>query len=162
MEIERKFLLSKLPTSITPYQQSIVYEFYLTTEPTVRLSERTDSDTGLRDYKMTVKGDGQLSRFESEIPITEKFFKDVTNCFAHILIKKNYLKYFLEDNHTLEISIVDNGVFVYGEVEFKTEEEANAFEFPYPEIVIKEITYNDKYRMKNYWLNKKEHGNETY
>ena len=50
----------------------------------------------------------------------------------------------------IEMSKVDNNWY-YAEVEFKTEEDANNFEFPFPSLVLKEVTYDTAFKMKNYW-----------
>jgi CYTH domain-containing protein len=151
MEIERKFLLSSLPVEIKPYSRSIIHSVYISIEPEVRVREKIDCATGLRDYKITVKGNGTLSRFEEETLVTDKFYQGVKNFIDKIPIEKDYYKYFLSDNHTLEVSIVDDEAFIYGEVEFTSEEDAMSFEWPWPDILIKEITNDYDYKMKNYW-----------
>jgi CYTH domain-containing protein len=151
MEIERKFLLSAIPTEIEPYSHSIVYQLYVSVEPEVRVREKIDYTTGLRDYKIAIKGNGSLSRFEEETLVTEKFYQGVADFVDKTPIVKDYYKYFLSDNHTLEVSVVDGETFIYGEVEFTSEEEAEKFEWPWPDILIKEVTYDYKYKMKNYW-----------
>ena len=66
-------------------------------------------------------------------------------------MKKDYKKYRL-GNWELEVSLVDPGTeweFYYGEIEFPSEEAANAFEIP--EFLGREITYDSYYKMKNFW-----------
>ena len=65
-------------------------------------------------------------------------------------IEKDYYTY-LVDNHKIEVSQVDNEWY-YAEVEFNNEIEARGYQFLWPELVIEEVTYDDKYRMKNYWV----------
>lgn len=55
------------------------------------------------------------------------------------------------DEHMIVFNNVNNNTFLYAEVEFKTEDEANKYIFPFDDIVIKEVTYDPKYKMKNYW-----------
>jgi CYTH domain-containing protein len=150
MEIERKFLLNAFPIAV-PYAKSIIYQSYLSTSPEVRIREKVLWPTEATDYTITVKGEGDLSRFEAETMITHKFYVDTLRFLGKKPIKKNYFKYYIDD-HDIEISLVDDGAFIYAEVEFRSEEEAKAYEWPWPEILEREITYDKNYKMKNYWL----------
>ena len=40
---------------------------------------------------------------------------------------------------------------MYAEVEFETEEDADNYVFPWPELIIREVTNEKEYKMKNYW-----------
>lgn len=153
MEIERKFLLNAIP-KLPFYETSIVEQGYLSFDPEVRVRRKTILPNGLTDYVLTVKGNGDLSRFESEVLITQKFFNEMKYFINKPFIKKIYSKYLGQDNYTYEFFEVDNGQFLYAEVEFRTEEEANEFKWSWPEVLEKEITYDKKYKMKNYWKDK--------
>ena len=69
------------------------------------------------------------------------------------LIHKDYRAYRLEDGHILECSIVDGGAFSYAEVEFESEEAANAWQ-PIG-CLGRETTYESGFKMKHYWHTKK-------
>lgn len=151
MEIERKFLLNKLP-DLPYYEHSHVEQGYFSIDPEVRIREKRVLPNGAVDFKLTLKGDGTLSRFESESLITPSFYNEVKEFIGKPFIHKDYYKYFGADNLTYEFSVVDNGAFIYAEVEFRNEEEANAFEWPFKECLIEEKTYDEAFKMKNYWL----------
>lgn len=123
MEIERKFLLDKLPDA-HPYQTAEIYQGYISTSPEVRIrSYRVldGKDSGHMNYKLTVKSDGSLSREEIESYISKEFFESL----AHFvdanygkLIHKIYRKYHMGDT-VFECSVVDPGLeqsFIYGEI----------------------------------------------
>ena len=155
MEIERKFLLSSLPP-ITPYQILETYQGYLCTDPEVRISRKEiidGEDVGKKTYYMTVKGDGALSREEIETTISEDYFNRLAAFIGHPLIHKDYYIY-KHNGHTIECSIVDKGSktwFIYGEVEFDSEEVAERYEWEFPETSPIDVTYESKFKMKNYW-----------
>lgn len=45
---------------------------------------------------------------------------------------------------------MDDGAFIYAEIEFETEEQARNYQPPIDDAV--EVTDNPEYKMKNYWL----------
>lgn len=154
MEIERKFLLKHLP-NITPMKHIEVFQGYISTDPEVRIrSSRVldGEDKGRIDYKLTIKGNGDLSRQEVETNISEEFFNACVNFIGLHMIHKDYRRY-AYNGRILECSVVDAGTadsFYYGEVEFSSEEDAVAFEWPFADAV--DVTYDKQYKMKNYWL----------
>lgn len=158
-EIERKFLLSHLPR-IKADEMWYVEQTYISIEPEVRIRNKKPMTSYFpksyyNKYLMTIKSDGSLTRNEIETPIYENFYNEAIDFIGKEPIKKEYFVYYI-DNLRLEVSIVDKETdysFIYAEVEFHSEEEAKAFKFPFPEILIEEITYQSDYKMKNYWLN---------
>lgn len=145
MEIERKFLLSRLP-DLTPEARAVVHQGYLSLEPEIRV-RRYVPEEGEPVYTLTVKGEGTLSREEIETEISEEFFRKAERLIGKPLVRKDYSRYRFE-GHILECSLVD-GSFLYGEVEFGTEKEALSYVWPFEGAV--EITYEKDYKMKNYW-----------
>lgn len=148
-------MLKDLPN--IPYEKKIeIQQGYLSTNPEVRIRsyEIVDgTNKGHKDYMLTVKGSGDLSREEIEVYISEDFFYTAAKLIGKPLIRKQYVKY-LYDGHVLECSIVDAShetSFVYGEVEFASENEALNYQWPFVDAT--DITYDSKYKMKNYWLN---------
>ena len=150
MEIERQFLIKELP-KIAYYDHCYVEQGYVSTNPEVRIRAKENLASGATDFKLTIKGNGDLTRFESEEMITARFYKDVRDFIGKPFIVKDFFQHMGEDGHTYEFSVVDNGAFIYAEVEFKSEEEANAFDWPWPEVLIEEVTYNPAWKMKEYW-----------
>lgn len=155
MEIERKFLLNGLPP-VVPYQIMEVYQGYLSTDPEICILRKEVVDGANKGdvvYFMTVKGEGNLSREEIETIITEEFFNRLSAFIGHPLIHKDYYIY-KRNGHTIECSIVDKGSktwFMYGEVEFDSEEAAERYEWEFPETVPIEVTDDPYFKMKNYW-----------
>ncbi len=154
MEIERKFILEALPD--VPFEKHVdLYQGYLTTSPEVRIRSYEvleGKDKGHKDYLLTIKGDGDLAREEIEMYISEDIFNKIAQFIGRPLIHKDYWKYQF-DGHILECSVVDPGTeneFIYGEIEFGTEEEAKAYQIPLNGA--KDATYNKTYKMKNYWI----------
>jgi CYTH domain-containing protein len=101
---------------------------------------------------LTIKGPGQLSREEVNIPIDIKKFVTLQKLVPGTFISREYQE-FTDGTYLYSCSHVDgqepNG-FWYCEVEFESEEAANAF-VP-PAWLGEEVTYQDEYKMKNYWL----------
>ena len=65
MEIERKYLIDRLPENVTSYPSHEIEQGYLCTEPVVRV--RRDGD----EYYLTYKGKGLLAREEYNLPLIE-------------------------------------------------------------------------------------------
>ena len=143
MEIERKWLLNKLPDT-----QSYVYD---DCEIRVRYAKPAPDHKGgpISRYKFTFKGSGLLSRIETEKELSGKEYDEYMNVIPQRPITKDYYTYFVGP-YKIEVSKVDNS-WIYAEVEFDSEEEAKNYVFPWPELVIQEVTYDEEYKMKNYW-----------
>ena len=154
MEIERKFLLNKLP-GIDSVKHIEIYQGYVSTKPEVRIRSYevlSGENKGHKDYMLTIKGDGNLTREEIETYISQDFFMKVAQFIGKPLIHKDYRKYIVDGN-VLECSVVDpemNTEFCYGEVEYNNEKDASEFEWPFEGAT--DVTYDKSYKMKNYWL----------
>lgn len=152
MEIERKWLLRILPMKVSDAKYW-VDQFYLSTEPEIRLKRcyPNSNYANKPPFYMTIKSDGNLSREEIETPVTEEFYYQALDFVNQEPIFKNCLVYYI-DGHKVEIAVILNDEkFIYAEVEFESEEEANAYQFPWPDLVEKEVTNDPEYKMKNYW-----------
>ena len=145
MEIERKWLIDAFPAELVPCEEKVTYSWYISTSPVVRLRESRGR------YILTFKGEGHLSREEIESEIPEVFAKEIIRFTGKEPIVKTMKVYDLEGSLKLECSSVDN-TFLYAEVEFDSEEEANAF-VP-PSFLGKEVTYDPQMKMNNYWKRK--------
>ena len=149
MEIERKFFLKTLPnlpvTDIYHIEQG-----YVSTDPEVRIRS-TSRNSGITHHTLCIKGDGTLSREEIETGIGAEQFASLRILCGAPLIRKIHILYKLEE-YILECSIVDPGEphsFIYAEIEFSSEEEANAFQRP--DFLVDEITNDSSLKMKNVW-----------
>ena len=160
-EIERKWLLHQFPSDIVPDDMRTILQVYLYVERDINgnvISEgrvrRSYGGKTPRPDKLTVKFGNGLSRKEYEAKLIDTSFFDDISAKIGTAIKKDYRRYVYEDDsgsHYIEISMVDNS-FIYAEVEFDTEELAKEFEWPWPDIVEKEVTGDPSYSMAQYWI----------
>lgn len=146
MEIERKWLLKKIPTKYKEVKHSWIEQFYVSIEPEVRLRKNLNSNV---PYRITVKGNGTLSREEFESPISQEFYNKVKAFIGMPPIQKDYYVFNCE-GYPLCVSTVDNGAFIYAEIEFESEEQARNYILPIDDAI--EVTDNPEYKMKNYWI----------
>lgn len=151
LEIERKFLIDGFPIGLMLLKHLEMEQAYLSIEPEIRIHKAVDVSTGKTDVRLTLKGNGELTRAEMMTDINEDFYYDAMGLMGVNAIKKEYRAYKL-GSWVLEVAHVDPGTqneFFYAEIEFPTEEEAKAF-IP-PKYLGREITFNEDYKMKNYW-----------
>lgn len=138
MEIERKFLIEKLPDDLTQFPRQRLEQGYLCTNPVIRVRR----DGG--EYWLTCKGPGLLSREEYTIPLTAGAYDGLLAKTEGLVITKSRFRIPL-GNHTAELDIFDPPLspLVLAEVEFSTEEEALAF-VP-PAWFGREVTFDPAY-----------------
>lgn len=150
MEIERKFLIDRFPEGYQLKEESTLYQGYISVMPTVRIRKKV-SLKGV-SYKMTVKSSGEMVRHEVEFDIPETKYNELAEVFCPnpiVKLKRNYL---LPDGKVLECNLVDEGKdteFMYAEIEFDSVEEAESY--PLPDCLGEEVTYDNSYKMNNYW-----------
>lgn len=142
MEIERKFLVETAPAGYDSYPFHMIEQAYLCTEPVVRI-RREDSV-----YYLTYKGKGLLSREEVNLPLTaESYAHLLAKADGNILTKKRYLlPVDGRSDLTIEFDVFE-GKFeglMLAEVEFTSEEEANAF--TPPSWFKKDVTMSGEYQ----------------
>lgn len=138
MEIERKFLIDKIPFNIEDYDSHLIEQAYLCTEPVVRIRRQDDT------YYMTYKSKGFLSREEYNLPLTEEsYIHLLKKADGNIITKERYIIPY--DKYKIELDIFKDGFngLVLAEVEFDTEDEANNF-VP-PEWFGEDVTYSPQY-----------------
>ncbi len=126
MEIERKYLIEKLPENINDYKCLIIEQGYLNTSPVVRVRRQND------EYYLTYKGKGLMVREEYNLPLNKQSYEHlITKVDGNIISKKRYLIP-LDDKHTIELDVF-SGIFeglLLAEVEFESVEDANSFTPP--------------------------------
>ena len=130
MEIERKFLIRQLPEHLEQYPCLQIEQGYLCTNPVVRIRKQDDS------YFLTYKSGGLMPRVEYNLPLTAESYAR----------QRNKNRYCIPlDPYTIELDILegDYAPLIMAEVEFPSEEEANAF--TPPEWFAKDGTYSGKY-----------------
>lgn len=151
LEIERKFLMDGFPVGLDLISEVDIEQGYVSIDPEVRIRKAVDKHTGREEFRMTIKGDGDLTRNEIETNITSDFYYDTVDFLDVNMIQKDYKKYKL-GQWKLEVACVDPGTdraFFYGEIEFPTEQDAK--DFVVPSYFGREITFNEDYKMKYYW-----------
>ena len=130
-EIERKFLIKKMPDNIETYRYHIIEQGYLTTNPVIRVRRSDD------EYYMTYKGKGLLEREEYNLPLTKEAYDSlIVKAEGNIIRKKRYLiPIEIPYNGVITQYTVELDVFappfeplVLAEVEFPSIDEADAFE----------------------------------
>lgn len=142
MEIERKFLVRRLPEDLERYPRRRIEQAYLCTAPVVRVRRSGD------EYYLTYKGAGLLAREEYNLPLTAE-------AYAHLLAKADgnriaKVRYCIPwENHTVELDLFEGPLapLVLAEVEFGTETEAAAFQPP--DWFGEEVTYDPAYCNSN-------------
>lgn len=126
MEIERKFLVKKLPENLEGFEQKRISQGYMCINPVVRIRRSND------EYFLTYKGRGKMVREEHEFPLTAEAFEHMLPKIDGILIDKVRYLIPLEDGHMAELDIFQ-GVLAplrLVEVEFASVEEAERFVAP--------------------------------
>ena len=151
LEIERKFLMNNFPEKLELLRQVDIWQGYISIDPEVRIHKAKDRTTGVENFRLTLKGDGTLTRTEIKTDVDEKFYREACGLMQGEVIYKDYRSYRLGE-YILEVCHVDPGTeteFFYGEIEFASEEEAEAFQKT--DFLGEEVTDQDNYKMKNYW-----------
>lgn len=139
MEIERKFLPVQLPEDLDSFEMHRIEQGYLNTDPVVRI-RRSDEE-----YYMTYKSRGLLAREEYNLPLNAKSYEHLKpKADGRVIEKRRYLIP-LDDRLTVELDVFEGDLapLILAEVEFESEEEANAF-VP-PQWLGKDVTYDTRY-----------------
>lgn len=139
MEIERKYLIHKIPFDIQKYPCHAIEQAYLNTEPVIRIRRQDD------DYYLTYKSKGLMAREEYNLPLNAASYQHLlSKADGNILTKTRY-NIPLGDHLTIELDVF-HGKFeglVLAEVEFTTIEEAEQF-IP-PEYFGEDVTFSTEY-----------------
>lgn len=143
MEIERKYLIDKLPENIADYPFHKIEQGYLCTGPVVRIRRQDD------EYILTYKSGGLMAREEYNLPLNAEAYEHLKQKVdGHYISKTRYLIP-LTEKLTIELDEF-HGEFaplLLAEVEFETEEEANSF-VP-PEWFGEDVTFCKTYHNSN-------------
>ena len=153
MEIERKFLIKKMPEDLTRYQHLLIEQAYLCTAPVIRIRREDEN------YYLTYKGKGLMAREEYNLPLNRDAYEHLlAKADGSIISKKRYLIPIknpvfasgyslsaLETGLTVELDIFEPpfAPLIIAEVEFPDEEMANAF-IP-PAWLGEDVTENPEY-----------------
>ncbi len=138
MEIERKFLLKELPSDLEKYPVRHLEQGYLCTGPVVRI--RKDNDK----YELTYKAKGMMVREEHNLPLTKEAYEHLKGKIdGRLITKKRYMIPF--EKYTIELDVFEGDLapLTLAEVEFTSEEEANAFVAP--DWFAEDVTFSKLY-----------------
>ena len=139
MEIERKFLPVKLPEHFERFQKHQIEQGYLCTNPVVRIRRSDD------EYYLTYKSKGMLAHEEYNLPLTAEAYAHLKPKADGRIIEKTRYLIPLDDKLTVELDVFagDLAPLILAEVEFSSEEEANAF-VP-PAWLGEDVTFDRRY-----------------
>ena len=143
-EIERKFLVKRIPEHLEQYPFHTLEQGYLNTDPVVRVRREDDS------YYLTYKGRGFLVREEYNLPLNADAYAHlVEKADGNIIRKKRYLIPIEGSQLTIELDVFDTpfAPLILAEVEFESIEQAQAF-VP-PEWFGEDVTENREYSNSN-------------
>ena len=138
MEIERKFLVDRLPEHLEQYDTQQLEQAYLCTDPVVRVRRQGD------EYILTYKGKGHMVREEYNLPLNEQAYEHLLDKADGIVIRKRRTRIPWQ-SYMIELDIFEapfEGLML-AEVEFETELEAVAF-IP-PEWFGRDVTFEKEY-----------------
>ncbi len=138
MEIEKKFLLKRVP-KLAEYESHKIEQAYLCTAPVVRVRQED------QNYYMTYKGSGMMSREEYNLPLTAESYKHLRGkADGNVISKIRYLIP-LKDHLVAEVDVFEApfAPLILAEVEFESEEQANAFVAP--DWFGEEVTFDGRY-----------------
>ncbi len=138
-EIERKFLVKKIPDNLEQYICYEIKQGYISTNPTIRLRKKNE------DFILTIKSSGVMKKLEYELPITREQFDNLwLKVEGNVIEKKRYLIP-LENHLTAELDIYGSNLsnFVNVEVEFSSTKAAILF--TPPDWFGQEVTQDKRY-----------------
>ncbi len=123
MEIERKYLIHRLPEDYASYPVQQIEQGYLCTRPVVRIRRQGE------EYYLTYKSDGLMVREEYNLPLTQEAYLHLREKADGRLITKKRYRIPLQNNLTIELDVFEGALapLMLAEVEFDSEEAANAF-----------------------------------
>ena len=139
MEIERKFLIDKIPLTLTEYKCDKIKQGYFSIVPEKRVRKRGDL------YILTEKGEGDLVREEREQIIDKKMGEELFELSKTYIIEKT--RYYVPfGEYTIELDVYEgrHAGLVVAEVEFPSEKAALEFEPPW--WFGQDITYDKSYK----------------
>ncbi len=140
MEIERKYLIKKLPDNLTRYQYRTIEQGYLSTDPVVRVRKEDDS------YYLTYKSEGLMIREEYNLPLNETAYHHlIKKADGNIISKKRYLIP-IPNGLVIELDLFKEpfSKLKIAEVEFTDQASADAFTAP--DWFGEEVTLSPKYQ----------------
>ena len=144
-EIERKWLIDKVPVSLGDKECLHIEQAYLSFSPTVRV--RKENDACYLTYKGAPEPGGSgIKHSEYNLPLDAASYEHLREKRDGILIKKDRFLIPIEKGLTIELDVFKEkyeGLKV-AEVEFESEEEAESF--TPPDWFGRDVTGEAKYK----------------
>ncbi len=139
MEIERKYLVNKLPERLDSYPCRIIEQGYLNTDPVIRI--RKDNEK----YELTYKSKGLMAREEYNLPLNRTSYEHLISKVDGRLIRKRRYMIPLADTLVVELDVFEGDLapLILAEVEFP--DEAQALNFVPPDWFREDVTFSGKY-----------------
>lgn len=143
MEIERKFLIDRLPEKLEEYPHKELEQGYLCTDPVVRVRKEGE------EYVLTYKSKGLMMREEYNLPLNKTAYEHLLEKADGIVISKT--RYILPEKDGLKIELDvfhgEHDGLILAEVEFPNEKMANSY-CP-PDWFGEDVTFSTKYHNSN-------------
>ena len=139
MEIERKYLVEKLPENYKDFPSRELEQGYPCTDPVVRIRRADDT------FTLTYKGRGLMVREEYNLPLTKEAYHHLRAKADGIIIHKIRYNIPYKEKYTIELDefLDELAPLILAEVEFDTKEEADTF-VP-PDWFGEDVTFSHKY-----------------
>lgn len=153
LEIERKYLVLKLPETLKNYPCRIIEQGYLNTNPVIRI--RRDNEK----YELTYKSKGLMTREEYNLPLTKEAYEHLLlKIDGRLIRKRRYMLPLCDFTENASGLMIELDVFegdlaplLLAEVEFPDEASANSF--TPPAWFGEDVTFSGKYH--NSYLSQK-------
>ena len=144
-EIERKFLVKKMPKNLEQYPHKEIMQGYLSISDDgteVRLRQK-----GSRYYKTEKSGRGKI-RLETETEITKDQFDELWKNTKSKRVEKTRYE-IKHENGLIELDVYHGDLegLISAEMEFQNEESSN--NFVAPEWMSEEVTEDKRYKNQN-------------
>lgn len=139
MEIERKFLIHKLP-ELTQFCFKKITQGYIATDPVIRIRKMDDI------FCLCIKSQGHMIREEFELNITKEQYEGLWNKVEFSPIEKT--RYFipLDNNLTAELDIYEGHLSGLRTVEVEFSSPSEASHFTPPSWFGEDITHDNRYK----------------
>ena len=141
VEIEKKYLVKKIPGDLNDYRYHEIEQAYLCTAPVVRVRKEDGS------YYLTYKGKGVVKHAEYNLDLNKESYEHLrSKADGNIITKKRYLIPLEGTDLTAELDIFEGSLapLVIVEVEFPDDESSDSF--VKPEWFGEEVTHDPAYR----------------
>ncbi len=122
-EIEKKYLVNKLPDNLEFYPHHDIEQGYLCTNPVVRVRKKDTS------YILTYKSPGMLMREEYEHPLTKESYMHLIQKADGTVISKTRYEINYGTDYVIELDVFkkDLSGIILAEVEFPSLSDAESF-----------------------------------